>query len=137
MLSEAVSKENEGISASYQRRQTGKTLTFKSYEKSVDIDGILYRAIIIHSNFYDKRKKKKIQKELEKDLEVAKEIKKKLESIEYFCCKDAEVAKKKAAIPKHHSLNIKIAHRELFKRGRPRNLTKRACRNPLQAGCFY
>ncbi len=83
------------------------------------------------------RKKKKIQKELEKDLEVAKELKKKLESIEYYCYKDAEVAAEKAVLPKYHRLHIKIAHRELFKRGRPRNLTKRARGDPLQAGCFY
>jgi len=121
LVTEAVSQENWtdiGILAEMTNRQNAY---YKSYEKSVDIDGTLYRAIVIHSNFYDKRKKKKIQKELKKDLEAAKEIKKKLESIEYFCYKDAEVAKKKAACAKHHSLNIKIDQKELFKRGRPKN----------------
>lgn len=121
LVSEAVSRENWtdiGI-LSEKKGRTGAY--YKSYEKSVDIDGTSYRAIVIHSNFYDKRKKKKIQKELQKDLEAAKQVKKKLESIEYYCYKDAEVAKEKAASPKYHRLNIKIGQKKIYKRGRPKN----------------
>jgi len=121
LISEAVSWENWTDIGILSEKKGMQNAYYKSYEKSVDIDGTPYRAIVIHSNFYDKRKKKKIQKEIEKDLEAAKEVKKKLESIEYFCQKDAEVAKEKAASLKYHRFNIEIGYRKIYKRGRPKN----------------
>ena len=119
LISEAVSRENWTDIGILSEKTNRLNAYYKSYEKSVDIDGTPYRAIVIHSNFYDKRKKKKIQKEIQKDLEAAKEVKKKLESIEYYCYKDAKVAKEKAALPWYHRLNINIGHKQIYKRGRP------------------
>jgi len=121
LVSEAATSKNWKDIGTLSEKKGRADAYYRSYEETVDIDGNPYRAIVIHSNFYDRRKKKKIQKEVQKDLEAAKEAKKKLESIEYYCYKDAEVAKEKAASPRYHRLNTNICRRDIYKRGRPKN----------------
>ncbi|MBU4313830.1 MAG: hypothetical protein KJ821_03435 [Actinobacteria bacterium] len=75
--------------------EEGESAYYKSYEKEVSIKGRTYRAVVIHSDFYDRRRKKKIDRETQKDLERAKKIKRKLTGTDYFCKKDALVAAEK------------------------------------------
>lgn len=120
LIKEAVSKniwDDIGILSEGE----GKSAYYKSYEREVSIDDNTYRVVVIHSDFYDRRKKKKIDKETQKDMEKTKKIKKKLTSIEYFCKKDAEVAAEKQKPPKYHKLKFDVEEKKIYKRGRPRN----------------
>jgi len=122
LIAEAVSKNcwaDIGRLSKAKTREAGAY--YKSYETQVKIDNKTYRTIVIHSDFYDRRKQKKIDKETQKDLEKAKKIKKKLTSIEYFCKKDAQVAADKQKPPKYHKLKISIEEKKIYKKGRPKN----------------
>jgi len=99
----------------------GESAYYRSYEKEVRINGNTFRAVVIHSDFYDRRRKKKIGRETQKDLERAKKIKKKLTSTKYFCKKDAQVAAENRKPPKYHKLKIDIEEKRIYKRGRPKN----------------
>jgi len=124
LISEAVAKKSFTDIGILSEQNKEKSAFYKSYEREVSIEGSIYRAVIIHSDFYDKRKKKKIEKEILKDLEIAKKTAKKLNSTQYFCKKDALAAAEKAASPKYHKLKIDIEEKKIYKKGRPKNKQK-------------
>ena len=65
-ISEAVSKKDwTGIGMLLE--EEGDSAYYKSYEKEITIGERTYRAIVVHSDFYDRRRKKKIDKESKKD----------------------------------------------------------------------
>ncbi|MBU2563376.1 MAG: IS1634 family transposase [Actinobacteria bacterium] len=101
--------------------EEGESAYYKSYEKEVSIKGRTYRAVVIHSDFYDRRRKKKIDRETQKDLERAKKIKRKLTGTDYFCKKDALVAAEKRGATKYHRLKTGVEEKKIYKRGRPKN----------------
>nr|MBU1328843.1 IS1634 family transposase [Candidatus Omnitrophota bacterium] len=121
LVSEAVSKNMWTDIGILSEEKKGESAYYRSYEKEVSIEGRTYRAVVIHSDFYDRRRKKKIDKETRKDLEKAKKIKKKLTSTKYFCKKDAEVAAEKEKLPKYHRLKTDIEEKKIYKKGRPKN----------------
>ena len=105
-ISEAVSKKDwTGIGKLSEEEDSAY---YKSYEKEISIKGRTYRAIVIHSDFYDRRRKKKIDRETQKDLERAKKIKEKLTGTDYFCRKDAEVAAEKKGAAKYHRIKTSV-----------------------------
>ena len=121
LVSEAVSKNIWTGIGILSEEDKGSSAYYRSYESQVEIEGRTYRTVVIHSDLYDRRKKKKIDRETKKDLERAKKIRKKLTSIEYFCRKDAEVAAEKEKPPKYHRLKTSIEEKKIYKRGRPKN----------------
>jgi len=121
LVSEAVSKNMwKGIGMLSEEKK-GESAYYRSYEKEVHIEGRTYRTVVIHSDFYGRRRKKKIDRETQKDLERAKKIKRELTSTEYFCKKDAEVAAKKQKAPKYHRLKTSIEEKKIYKKGGPKN----------------
>jgi len=121
-ISEAVSKNMWNSIGMLSEEE--ESAYYKSYEKEITINGRTYRAVVIHSDFYDRRRKKKIDREIQKDLERAKKIKSKLTSIDYFCRKDAEVAAEKKGTAKYHRLKTSVEEKKIYKRGRPKNSKK-------------
>ena len=121
LVSEAVSKNMWAGIGILSEEKKEESAYYRSYEKEVNIEGRTFRAVVIHSDFYDRRRKKKIDKETQKDLERAKKIKKKLTQMQYFCKKDAEVAAEKEKLPKYHRLKTDIEEKKIYKKGRPKN----------------
>jgi len=121
LVSEAVSKNMWTGIGILSEEDKGKSAYYRSYEGQVEIEGRTYRTVVIHSDFHDRRRKKKIDREIRKDLERAKKIGKKLTGTEYFCKKDAEVAAEKKGTPKYHRLKTNIEEKKIYKRGRPKD----------------
>jgi transposase len=119
-ISEAVSKK-DWIGIGKLSEEDGDSAYYKSYEKEITIGKRIYRAIVVHSDFYGQRRKKKIDKEIKKDLERAKKIKEELTVTDYFCRKDAEVAAEKKKAAKYHRIKTSIEEKNIYKRGRPKN----------------
>jgi len=121
LIGEAVAKKNWATIGMLSEESKKNSASYRSYEREVSIGGSIYRAAVIHSDFYDKRKKKSIDKKIAKDFEAAKAIKKKLAGITYYCIKDAKVAVEKVKLPKYHKLNIDIEEKKIYKKGRPKD----------------
>ena len=94
---------------------------YKSYESTVTINGEIYRAIVIHSNFYDKRKQKRIDRELEQDEIKLKKVCKELNKLEFYNKKDAEAIAGKQKSGKYHKIEWSIEDKKIYRRGRPKN----------------
>jgi len=124
LVREAISKNMWNGIGMLSEENKGSSAYYKSYEKEVSIEGKTYRAVVIHSDFYEQRRKKKIDRETKKDLEKAKKIKRELTDTKYFCKKDAEVAAEKVHHPKYHKLKTSIEEKKIYKRGRPKNSKK-------------
>jgi len=120
LISEAVAKDSWTPIGKLSEESKKESAFYRSYEKTVRIEDNTYRAVVIHSNYYDKRKKKSIDKKIVKDMESAKETVKKLTGIAYYCIKDAEVAAEKAKAPKYHKIKIDIGEKKIYKKGRPK-----------------
>lgn len=121
LTKEAVYKNTWDDIGILSEEKKGESANYSSYEKEVGIEGRTFRVVVIHSDFYDRRKKKKIDRKTQKDLEKAKKIKKKLTQMQYFCKKDAEVAAENRKLPKYHRLKIDIEEKKIYKKGRPKN----------------
>ncbi len=117
---EAVAKDSWTPIGKLSEESKKESAFYRSYEKTVNIKDNTYRAVVIHSNYYDKRKKKSIDKKIARDLESAKAAVKKLTSTTYWCIKDAEVAAGKAKAPKYHKIKIDIGEKKIYKKGRPK-----------------
>jgi transposase len=120
LIAEAVAKDDWDNMGKLSEETNAASASYKSCENNVIIGGKTYRALVIHSDYYDKRKKKRIDKTVAKDLESAKGLAKKLSATAYYCRKDAQVAKEKAKRPKYHGLDIAIEEKKIYKKGRPK-----------------
>lgn len=122
LTKKAVSKnmwDNIGILS--EEKVKGKSAYYKSYEQDITIEDQIYRAIVIYSDFYDKRKQKKIDSEIEKDKDKAEKLKKKLTQMQYFCRRDGQAAAGKAYPLKYHKLKFDVEEKKIYKRGRPKD----------------
>ena len=121
LIAEAVAKNDWTDIGRLSEDQKAGSAFYRSYERNIDIGTNKFRAVVIYSDHYDKRKKKSIDKKIIKDLESAKALMKKLTSTSYHCIEDAQVAAKKARLPKYHKLNIAVEEKTIYKKGRPKN----------------
>ncbi len=108
---------------------------YRSYERNIDIGKNKFRAAVIYSDYYDKRKKKSIDKKIVKDLESAKALMKKLASTQYYCIKDARIAAEKVRLPKYHKLEITVEEKTIYKKGRPKNGQKEVADTRYTLSC--
>ncbi len=120
LIREAVAKDSWTPIGKLSEESKKESAFYRSYEKIISIEDNTYRAVVIHSNYYDKRKKKSIDKKIAKDMESAKETVKKLVGTAYYCIKDAEVAASKAKVPGYHKIKIDIGEKKIYKKGRPK-----------------
>ncbi len=113
--------EDIGILSLKKSTQNRPSAFYKSYESIVTINEEIYRAIVIHSNFYDNRKQKKIDRELEQDEIKLKKVCKELKKLEFYNKKDAEAIVKKQKPGRYHKTEWSIEDKKIYKRGRPKN----------------
>jgi transposase len=121
LIAEAVAKNDWSDIGRLSEDQKADSAFYRSYEREVSIGENKFRAAVIYSDHYDKRKKKSIDKKIVKDLESAKAVMKKLSSMKYYCIEDAKIAAQKVRLPKYHKLNIKVQEKTIYKKGRPKD----------------
>lgn len=99
---------------------TNGAADYKAYETTVDLGGIPYRAVVIHSTAHDKRRQKAIDHALAKSL---KEITTLATGVQtrYFCKEDASCAVQAltAMNTSLHGLKASFHENVVNKRGRP------------------
>jgi transposase len=121
LIAEAVAKNDWTGIGMLSEEIKKQSASYRSYERDVIIGINKFRAAVIYSDYYDKRKKKSIDKKIVKDLESVKALMKKLTATQYYCIKDARIAAEKVRLPKYHKLNITIKEKTIYKKGRPKN----------------
>lgn len=92
---------------------------YRLQEKSVDLYGRTYRALIVHSDAHDRRRQKRIDKAVEKD---AREVSARVSALtrkEFFCLPDAQAAAAALKGGALHQVSSSVASRPVYSRGRP------------------
>ena len=93
---------------------------YKAYETTLDLYGIPYRAVVVHSDSHDKRRQKKLEKQITSS---ANTISKKLKHVQklYFCEADARNASSQVEklSDSLHRVSVTIEPVEVRQRGRP------------------
>ena len=93
---------------------------YKTCESTVELHGKTYRAVVLHSNSYDKRRKKKLEKAVaESERQLASELNRTVRI--YHCQADAlEAAKRVGAFSgKLHHIETTVIPFQVRRRGRP------------------
>ncbi len=119
---EAVSEgqwEHVGSFIEVTKASKKRPAKYRVTEKEVELYGTKYRAIVVHSDAHDRRRKKKIKKEINKD---SKEVGQRIKSIskkEFFCFPDAQKAAEELRDGKYHTILSSILEKPVYARGRP------------------
>ncbi len=95
-----------------------KPAHYHGYETAVTIDGIMYRALVVHSDAHDQRRQKKIEKEVKQDEAEVTRMKQEAEKISFACLPDAQAAAKRFVAGKYHHLEGAIREVPRYARGR-------------------
>ena len=101
-------------------RQNRPTALYRGCDLKVTLDGKLYRAVVIHSDFMDKRKKKRIDRELKRDKSELEKMCKEVGKIEFECEQNAQSFIRTQTEGKYHILQWTVEKKEILKRGRPK-----------------
>ena len=93
---------------------------YKTFETTVEIDGTVYRAVVIHSSAHDKRRQKKVERQLDSSRKTLEKEIRKLQT-EYFCEADARRAVEESHKNKDrlHVIRGDIQALEVRRPGRP------------------
>jgi len=97
-----------------------KPASYRAFETVVPLHGIMYRALVVHSDAHDRRRQKKVDKAIAKEEEEIAKLKKSVEKIEYACLPDAEAALARIPRQTYHELTVTVEQRPLYHRGRPK-----------------
>jgi len=122
-IKKAVSKDEWmeiGILAETKETKNRPSARYKGVETTVELHGMTYRAIVIHSTAHDSRRQKKLVKSLEAS---EKKIEKELKGLvkDFACEVDAlrAISIFEKSSTSLHSVNASIISKEVRKRGRP------------------
>ena len=119
---EAVSEgqwEHVGSFVEVQKESKKRPAQYRVTEKKVELYGRKYRAIVVHSDAHDRRRKKKIKKEIHKDNKQVDQRIKTISKKEFFCFPDAQKAIKELRDGKYHTIISSIVEKPVYARGRP------------------
>ena len=95
-----------------------KPAHYHGYETAVTIDGIMYRALVAHSDAHDQRRQKKIEKEVKQDEAEMTKLKQEAEKICFACLPDAQAAAERFEAGKYHHVEGEIREVPRYARGR-------------------
>ena len=111
---------------------------YKAWESHVEINGRIYRAVIIHSSAHDKRRQKRIEKELQKEHTELSQAIKKISTQEFFCQADAEQAARELQNSKcvFYTPTTHIVEIPKYRRGRPKMDGNRALDKMMYGICI-
>lgn len=102
--------------------QTGnrKPASYRCFQTTVMLYGVMYRALVVHSDAYDERRQKTVDKQIAKEQEDLTKLKKQLEKIDYACFPDAEAVTRRIEPARFHEITVTIKAKPQYHRGRPR-----------------
>jgi transposase len=92
---------------------------YRLKEKSLDLYGRTYRAVVVHSDVHDRRRQKRIDSAIRKDASVVKATASTLTRKEFFCLPDAQAAAQALKDGALHQVSSSVASRPVYGRGRP------------------
>lgn len=126
VIKEAVNEDkwdDTGVLAITEPTKNRPAAHYKVCEKEVEVDGEIYRAIVVHSSAHDKRRQKRIDKELKGEYKSLKSGCKKVAKEEFFCCDDAQRAANQLqkTKSKYYAINTEVKEVPKYKKGRPKN----------------
>jgi transposase len=97
-----------------------KPASYRAFEAVVTLYGIVYRALVVHSDAHDRRRQKKVDKAIAKEQEEIATLKKSVEKIEYACLPDAEAAMARIPRQTYHELTVTLEPQPHYYPGRPK-----------------
>jgi transposase len=97
-----------------------KAAHYHGHETVVTVDGIMYRALAVHSDAHDQRRLKKIAKEVEQDKAEVVRMKREAEKIAFACLPDAQAAVDRLRGGTFHSLVGGVRAEPVYAKGRPK-----------------
>ena len=96
---------------------------YRSYESTVTIDDNTFRAVVIHSSAYDKRRQKSVENKLKADKKELEKTIKTANSMAYQCHPDAVAAGNalsQSVNKSLHKVNVDVVEVPRYGRGRPK-----------------
>ncbi len=123
VIKEAIEKDewdNLGVLAETKPTANRPVAHYKAYESHVELYGVEYRAIAIHSSAHDKRRQKRLDRELSAENKSLSGKIKKATKEEFYCLKDAKSAAQAMvkSKSKYHKINMIVNEKPIFKPGR-------------------
>lgn len=98
-----------------------KPAHYHGFETMVDLYGVWYRALVVHSDAYDERRVKKLERTLERDKAEVERIAREQEKIEYACLPDAQAAILRLPRGRFHELVGLVEEKPVYATGRPKS----------------
>ena len=97
-----------------------KPAHYHGFETMVDLYGVWYRALVVHSDAYDERRTKRLERTLEQDRVEVERITSEQEKIEYACLADAQAAVLRLPKGRFHELVGQVEEKPIYTTGRPK-----------------
>jgi len=132
-----------------------KPAHYHGFETVVDLYGLWHRALVVHSDAHDERRRKRLRRRLEQDRAEMERMVREQQKIEYACLPDAQAAVSRLPRGRFYVPDAQIEEQPIYNRGRPRadgtrkinriryrlNLTIRPREHAIEcvrkeAGCF-
>jgi transposase len=97
-----------------------KPAHYHGFETMVDLYGVWYRALVVHSDAYDERRTKRLEQTLEQDRAEMERMASEIEKIEYACAPDAQAAVSRLPKGRFHELVGRVEENPIYTAGRPK-----------------
>jgi transposase len=97
-----------------------KPAHYHGFETLVDLYGLWYRALVVHSDAYDERRIKKLERTLEKDRTEIEQTVQQVQKIEYACLPDAHAALSRLPRGRFYEMQGEVEEKPVYASGRPR-----------------
>ena len=127
VIQDAVNQDgwiNIGVLAETDTTEKRPAAEYKAYDSSVIIEEMEYRAIVVHSSVYDKRRQARIDRQIKASREDLQKACGEIIAPSYFCEADAVAALAKLEhLPKktdYFRVKASVNKVPIYKRGRPR-----------------
>ncbi len=102
--------------------------SYRIQETTVDLCERKYRALIVHSDAHDKRRKKRIAKAVDKDKATLDKAVDKLRCKKFFCLPDAQAAAKDFKQGDFHQVSFVFEEHPVYGRGQPSKKKERTAK---------
>jgi transposase len=98
-----------------------KKAAYRVQEAAVTLEGRGYRAVVVHSDAFDRRRQKKLEQMLTESRKKITGMLEEAAQVEYFCIKDAEAAAEtlRDEGSRHHFCECAVREKITYARGRP------------------
>jgi transposase len=113
--------EEIGVISEEPQTKNRKPASYRAFENTVTLYGRTYRALVVHSDAHDERRRKRVDKRIAKELEELTKLKKSLEKIDYACLPDAQSAAGRMRPSLLHEVMVEIQPRPQYAKGRPKS----------------